>query len=405
MANSCCSQKNTNRFGSVLRLERGQFGRKSPNYALTGRGPFRISRCDSPARLGRGPPTKRSREGLLRTKIKEFGKNHALCRHCLRPAFDPLRRVGHPVGACVRPGQPAYAGDLRRHPRRRAGLSGPAVHNHCDRRRRRLHPCLVAAFRHRRSRLPDRRAVVGRGRIHRHARLGARQCAHGAGRLQQPRGRPRHRLQVRRHHRHAGGRFGAAWRCGLLSDPYRADGLRHRRQRAAARSHRCAGGARLRRLADLDLRASWRRHLHQGCRCRRRPRRQGGSRNSRGRPAQPGNDRRQCRRQRRRLRRHGGRFVRDLRGDGRRHNGARRHLLQRLADARRRSSLPSRHLWRLHHHLDRRHFLRQARLQRLDHGRAVQGADRHRAAVDHRPWRRDVAHQSAGARSVPAAAF
>ena len=65
------------------------------------------------------------------------------------------------------------------------------------------------------------------------------------------------------------------------------------------------GRARLRRLAHLDLRPSRRRHLHQGRRRRRRSRRQGRSRHPRGRSAQPCDDRRQCRRQRRRLRGHG----------------------------------------------------------------------------------------------------
>jgi len=64
-----------------------------------------------------------------------------------------------------------------------------------------------------------------------------------------------------------------------------------------------------RRLAHLHLRASWRRHIHQGRRRRRRPGGQGRSRHPRGRPAQPGGDRGQRRRQRRRLRRHGGRPV------------------------------------------------------------------------------------------------
>ena len=86
---------------------------------------------------------------------------------------------------------------------------------------------------------------------------------------------------------------------------------------------RRAGRARLRRLADLDLRPSRRRHLHQGRRRRRRSRRQGRSRHPRGRSAQPGDHRRQRRRQCRRLRRHGGRPVRDLCGDRRRHHGAR----------------------------------------------------------------------------------
>ena len=81
--------------------------------------------------------------------------------------------------------------------------------------------------------------------------------------------------------------------------------------------------ARLRRLADLDLRPSRRRHLHQGRRRRRRPGRQGRGRHPRGRSPQPGGDRRQCRRQCRRLRRHGRRPVRDLCRHRRRHDGAR----------------------------------------------------------------------------------
>jgi K(+)-stimulated pyrophosphate-energized sodium pump len=47
------------------------------------------------------------------------------------------------------------------------------------------------------------------------------------------------------------------------------------------------------------------------------------------RSAQPGYHRRQCRRQRRRLRRHGCRPVRNLCGDRGRHHGSRRHLLCR----------------------------------------------------------------------------
>ena len=169
--------------------------------------------------------------------------------------------------------------------------------------------------------------------------------------------------------------------------------------------HRRAGGARLRRLADLDLRPSRRRHLHQGRRCRRRSRRQGRSRHSRGRSAQPGHHRRQCRRQCRRLRRHGGRPVRDLCGDGRRHHGSRR-----------RSSSPARpmldsvdalsagDLRRLHHHLDRRHLLRQARRQRLDHGRALQGPDRHRRCCRSSALASRPRSPSAGARSAPSTA-
>ena len=56
--------------------------------------------------------------------------------------------------------------------------------------------------------------------------------------------------------------------------------------------------------------------------------RQGRGRHSGGRPAQPRHHRRQCGRQCRRLRRHGRRSVRDLRGDRRRHHGARLDLFR-----------------------------------------------------------------------------
>jgi Na+/H+-translocating membrane pyrophosphatase len=59
---------------------------------------------------------------------------------------------------------------------------------------------------------------------------------------------------------------------------------------------RRAGRALVRRLADLDLRPSRRRHLHQGRRRRRRPGRQGRGRHPGRRSAQPGHDRRQRRR-------------------------------------------------------------------------------------------------------------
>ena len=81
--------------------------------------------------------------------------------------------------------------------------------------------------------------------------------------------------------------------------------------------------ARVRRLADLGLRAARRRHLHEGRRRRRRPRREDRGRHPRGRPAQPGRHRGQRRRQRRRLRRHGRRPLRDLRRDRGRRDAAR----------------------------------------------------------------------------------
>ena len=123
--------------------------------------------------------------------------------------------------------------------------------------------------------------------------------------------RARARLQGRRDHRHAGRRPRAARRHALFRLSRRLAEI------CAGRPHRDrrAGRARLRRLADLDLRPSRRRHLHQGRRRGRRPRRQGRGRHPGGRSAQSRHHRRQRRRQCRRLRRHGGRPVRDLCGD------------------------------------------------------------------------------------------
>ena len=90
--------------------------------------------------------------------------------------------------------------------------------------------------------------------------------------------RARHRVQGRRRHRHAGRRPRAARRRRLLFLS-----AQHPAGRRSARRARGDGRARFRRLADLDLRASRRRHLHEGRRCRRRPRRQGRGRHPRGR--------------------------------------------------------------------------------------------------------------------------
>ena len=68
-----------------------------------------------------------------------------------------------------------------------------------------------------RDRLPDRRGAVGRCRLHRHERLGARQRAHRRGRA--PRHRPGdgRRIPRRRDHRHAGRRPRSARRRRLLA--------------------------------------------------------------------------------------------------------------------------------------------------------------------------------------------
>ena len=222
-----------------------------------------------------------------------------------------------------------------------------------------------------RVRLPDRRrALRGRG-LHRHERLGSLERPHcGSGTRRAEAGAER-RVQGGLGHRAARGRPRARRRRGLLLVPHRGPqphaGLGDPRPRRA----------RLRRLADLGLRASRRRHLHEGRRRRRRPGREDRGRHPRGRPAQPGRDRRQRRRQRRRLRRHGGRPVRDLR----RHRG-RRDAARHAQRPRRRQALPlsagaRRHLG---DRLRARHVLRLPREGReRGHQRALpRGARRRR---------------------------
>ncbi len=121
--------------------------------------------------------------------------------------------------------------------------------------------------------LLGRRGAVGCGRLYRNERLGARQCADRAGRARRARRRARTVLQGGRDHRYAGRRPRHSRRLALLHVPA-CDAAGRR----SAPDSRIARRTVLRRLADLDLRASRRRHLHQGRRCRRRSRRQGRSR-------------------------------------------------------------------------------------------------------------------------------
>ena len=211
--------------------------------------------------------------------------------------------------------------------------------------------------------------LSGASRHHRHEHFGARQRAHGGSRARRPERGAAGGVPRRRDHRPAGGRPRPARRGRLL----RAAVCQRARQVEPRARDPSAGGLRLRRLADLDLRATRRRHLHQGRGRRRRPGRQGRGRHSRGRPAQPGGDRRQRRRQRRRLRRHGRRPVRDLRGDDHRHHAARR------ADGadhhHRRAGLSAGARRLRHHRLDRRHLVRACQARRDQrHARAVSRA-------------------------------
>ena len=117
--------------------------------------------------------------------------------------------------------QRPHAGNRSGHPDRRRRLPGAPVQDHRHRRRRAGHPDRRLPRRPDRHRLRHRRGALGRLRLHRHERLGARQRAHRAGR--HPRHRPGagRRLPRRRHHRHAGGGPGPAGRDGLLLVPGR----------------------------------------------------------------------------------------------------------------------------------------------------------------------------------------
>ena len=61
-----------------------------------------------------------------------------------------------------------------------------------------------------------------------------------------------------------------------------------------------------------------------------------------------------------------------------------------------RDALSARDLRRLHHHLDHRHLFRETRRQQLDHGRALQGPDRDRPALDYRSRDRDAIRDRLG---------
>ena len=177
-------------------------------------------------------------------------------------------------------------------------------------------------------RLPGRRGAVRTYRLHRNERVGALERPHRRSRPHRLERCARRRVPRRGDHGDAGCRSRAARRRGLLRIPQRVGRLERSSDDHRSASHdRAARRARVRRLADLDLRASWRGHLHQRRRCRCRPRGQGRGRHPGGRSAQSGRDRRQRGRQRRRLRGNGGRPLRDLRGHDRRDDAAGRAVV------------------------------------------------------------------------------
>jgi Na+/H+-translocating membrane pyrophosphatase len=124
-----------------------------------------------------------------------------------------------------------------------------------------------------------RRDPLGCGRLHRHERVGAGECAHRPGRDQVAWARG---LSIAFMSGAITGLLvaglallGVAVYFGFLTAIIGYDDYNQPHR------HRRAGGAGLRRIADLHLCPSRRRYLHQGCRRGRRSRGQGRGRNSR----------------------------------------------------------------------------------------------------------------------------
>jgi len=194
-----------------------------------------------------------------------------LHRHCVRRHRRTLWSGNVAAGASRTGGRSENAGYRRRHSGGGKGLSRPPVHRHRRRRRGRgggavLHARLAL----------DRgvrawRGAVGPCRICRDAHLRPRKRPHGRGGAHLASGRPHPRLSLRRDHRDAGRGPGPALHRADLLVSGRPGGQRSRRRG----NHQGADRAGIRRVAHLDLRASGRRYLYQGCGRRRRSGRQG----------------------------------------------------------------------------------------------------------------------------------
>ena len=143
-------------------------------------------------------------------------------------------------------------------------------------------------------------------------------------------------------------------------------------------------------IAACAVPACRRRHLHQGGRRGRRPGGQGRSWHPRRRPPQPGDHRRQRGRQRRRLRRYGGRPVRELRGHPRRVDHPRCRCVQvdlpgRSIQVGPRPHVPAGRSCHRCDRLDHRHLLREGQAGRDQRPEAdQQGFPRRRFAHPHR---------------------
>ena len=233
-------------------------------------------------------------------------------RHCSRPSPRPQRAGGRPGLRENARDRPSGAGG-------RSGLPDPPVPSHLDDHHPARHPDLLhgdqggTARRFDRADLPTGRSLPG-------DLLPVRCCVLRPDRL------------YRNEHRRAGQRPNCRgcvpWRrngrCPAGCVPHRCRDRHALRRPRPCRSdrhrvdlpelgHRRADRLCFRCFPSRPLYASGRRHLHQGGRCRCGPGGKGRSGNTRRRPPQCSDDRRQRGRQRRRLRRHGRRPLRVLR--------------------------------------------------------------------------------------------
>ena len=230
--------------------------------------------------------------------------------------------VPHLVAAQAAGREREDAGDRARDPGGCRGVSPQAVHDDRDRRGRAVLPArlLQPARVGHRVRVPDRRRLLGAGRLHRDERRSALERPHRRSRARGVAAGIQGCVSRGLRHRAPRRRARPARRGGLLLGAHRLD--RELAGVGGARPHRTG----VRRLAHLRLRAARRRHLHEGRRCRRRPRRKDRGGHPGGRSPEPGGHRGQRGRQRRRLRGHGGRPVRDLRRHGGRGDAPRNRL-------------------------------------------------------------------------------
>ena len=163
---------------------------------------FRAGARRGHPQYGRLPPWPDKIRPLFR------GNSHVRWHHLrarVRRDRNSVRRSLDPVDPRAARGQRAHARDRRRDQRRRARLPQPPVHDHRHGRPGAHGPDRDLPRRLYRGRLRHRRGALGRDRLHRHERLGARQRAHRGSRAHRPERGAQRRVPRRRHHRHAGG--------------------------------------------------------------------------------------------------------------------------------------------------------------------------------------------------------